>query len=56
MPSLFSNTEDTFIDIFLSKSKPNLVGVLYQLLDKPDFLEHLHNTQKKVVFLIFNIA
>ena len=38
------NTESILIDIFLPKSKPNLVGVLYQPADKSDIIEHLNNS------------
>ena len=38
------NTESILIDIFLPKSKPNLVGALYQPADKCDIIEHLNNS------------
>ena len=45
--SFCRNIESIFIDIFLPKSKPILVGVLYQPSDKPDFIEHLNNSLKE---------
>ena len=36
-----------FINIFLSKSKPILVGVLYKPPDKSYFTEHLNNSLKE---------
>ena len=45
--SFCRNIESIFIDIFLSKSKPILVGVLYRPSDKPDFIEHLNNSLKE---------
>ena len=38
------NIEIIFIDIFLPKSKPIFVGVLYRRPEKPDFIEHLDNS------------
>ena len=35
------------MDIFLSKSKPILVGVLYPPPDKPKFVEYLDNSLKE---------
>ena len=45
--SFCRNTESIFIDPFLLKSKPILVGVLYRPPDKPDFIEHLNNSLKE---------
>ena len=45
--SFCRNIESIFIDIFLPKSKPILVGVLYRPPDKPDFIEHLNNSLKE---------
>ena len=45
--SFCRNIESIFIDIFLPKSKPILVGVLYRPSDKPDFIEHLNNSLKE---------
>ena len=38
------NTESIFIDIFLPKSKPILVGILYGLPEKNDFVKNLEET------------
>ena len=35
------NTENILIEIFLPKSKPVLIGILYRLPDKYDFVNHL---------------
>ena len=35
------NTESIFIDIFLPKAKPILVGILYRAPDKNDFVKNL---------------
>ena len=45
--SFCRNTESIFIDIFLTKSKPILVGSLYRPFDKLDFIEHLNNSLKE---------
>ena len=45
--SFCRNIESIFIDIFLPKSKPILVGVLYRPPDKLDFIEHLNNSLKE---------
>ena len=45
--SFCCNTENFFIDIFLPKSKPISVGVLYRPSYKPDFIEHLNNYLKE---------
>ena len=37
----FRNIKSIFIDILFPKSKPILVGVLYQPPDTPDFIKHL---------------
>ena len=39
--SFCCNIESIFTDIFLPKSKPILVGVLYWPPDKPGFIKHL---------------
>ena len=36
------NTESIFVDIFLPKSKPILVGILYRPPDKPEFLDYFN--------------
>ena len=38
------NTENIFIDIFLPKTKPILVGILYRPPDKNDFVKNLEET------------
>ena len=38
------NTESIFIDIFLPKTKPILIGSLYRLPDKNDFVKNLEET------------
>ena len=43
----YRNIESILTDIFLPKSKPILVGVLYRPPDKPDFIEHLNNSLKE---------
>ena len=45
--SFYRNIESIFIDIFLPKSKPILVGVLYRPPEKPDFIKHLNNSLKE---------
>ena len=40
--SLCSNTENIFVDIFLPKSKPILLGILYRPSDKSDFVKHIN--------------
>ena len=47
------NIENIFINIFLPKSKPILVGVLYRQLDKSSFIENQDNSLKESN--IFNI-
>ena len=41
--SFCSNTESIFVDIFLPKSKPILLGILYKPPDKSDFVKHINN-------------
>ena len=41
------NIESIFINIFLPKSKPILVVVLYRPSDKPGFKEHFNNSLKE---------
>ena len=41
--SFCSNTESIFVDIFLPKSKPILLGILYRPPDKSDFVKHVNN-------------
>ena len=41
--SFCSNTESIFVDIFLPKSKPILLGILYRPPDKSDFVKHINN-------------
>ena len=38
------NTESIFIDIFLPKTKPILIGILYRTPDKNDFVKNLEET------------
>ena len=38
------NTESIFIDIFLPKAKPILIGILYRPPDKNDFVKNLEET------------
>ena len=38
------NTESIFIDIFLPKTKPILIGILYRPPDKSDFVKNLEET------------
>ena len=38
------NTESIFIDIFLPKTKPILIGILYRPPDKNDFVKNLEET------------
>ena len=45
--SFSPNTESIFINIFLPKLKPILVGVLYQPLNKPRFVDSLDNSLKE---------
>ena len=45
--SFCRNIESIFIEIFLSKIKPILVGVLYRPPDKSDFIEYLNNSLKE---------
>ena len=45
--SLCHHIKNIFINIFLPKSRPNLIGVLYQPPGKPDSIEHLHNSLKE---------
>ena len=45
--SFCRNIESILIDIFLPKSKPILLGVLYRTPDKSDFIEHLNNSLKE---------
>ena len=58
------NTESIFIDIFLPKSKPLLIGILYRPPDKPEFLNYMNdclsqnnitNTQECFLLGDFNI-
>ena len=39
--SFCSNTESIFVNIFLPKSKPILLGILYRPPDKSDFVQHI---------------
>ena len=41
--SFCSNTESIFVDIFLPKSKPILLGILYRPPNKSDFIKHINN-------------
>ena len=45
------NTESIFIEMFLLKSKPLLIGVLYQPLDKNDFVNCLEGTFSDTNFI-----
>ena len=45
--SFCRGTESISIDIFLTKSKLILVGVLYRPPNKPDFIEHVKNYLKE---------
>ena len=40
-PNFCINTENILIEIFLPKSKPVLIGILYRPPDKYDFVNHL---------------
>ena len=46
-PSFLHNIESIFIDMFLTKSKSILVGVLYRPFDKPNFIQHVNNFLKE---------
>ena len=41
--SFCSNTESIFVDIFLPKSKPILLGILCRPPDKSDFVKYINN-------------
>ena len=41
--SFCSNTKSIFVDIFLPKSNPILLGILYRPPDKSDFVKHINN-------------
>ena len=43
-PNFCINTESIFIEIFLTKSKPVLIGILYRPPDKYDFVNGLERT------------
>ena len=43
-PNFCINTESIFIEIFLPKSKPVLIGILYRPPDKYDFVNCLEHT------------
>ena len=43
-PNFCINTESIFIEIFLPKSKPVLIGILYRPPDKCDFVNCLERT------------
>ena len=43
-PNFCINTESIFIEIFLPKSKPVLIGILYRPPDKYDFVNCLERT------------
>ena len=43
-PNFCINTESIFIEIFLPKSKPALIGILYRHPDKCDFVNCLEHT------------
>ena len=45
--SFCRNIESIFMDVFLPKSHPILVGVLYRPLDKLDFIENFNNNLKE---------
>ena len=36
-------SESIFVDIFLPKSKPTLLGIIYRPPDKSDFVNHINN-------------
>ena len=40
---LGSNTESILADIFVPKSKPILVGILYRPPNKSEFVKHINN-------------
>ena len=41
--SFCSTTDSFFVDIFLTKSKPILLGILYRPRNKSDFIKHISN-------------
>ena len=41
--SFCSNTDNIFVDIFLPRSKPILLGILYRPPDKLDFVKQVKN-------------
>ena len=43
-PNFCINAESIFIEIFLPKSKPVLIGILYRLPDKCDLVNYLERT------------
>ena len=43
-PNFCTNTESIFIEIFLPRSKPVLIGILYRPPDKYDFVNCLERT------------
>ena len=45
--SFCSNTESIFVDIFLSKYKSILLGILYRPSDKSDFVKRINNVFKE---------
>ena len=45
--SFCSNTASIFVNIFLSKSKPILLGILYRPSDKSDFVKRINNVFKE---------
>ena len=49
--SFCSNTESIFVDIFLSKSKSILLGILYRPSDKSDFVKRINNVFKETGIL-----
>ena len=49
--SFCSNTESIFVNIFLTKSKPILLGILYRPPDKSDFVKHINNVFTGTGFL-----
>ena len=44
--SFCSNTKSIFVDMFLPKSKPNILGILYRQPDKSDFVTLTMFSQK----------
>ena len=46
--SFCSNIESNFVDIFLPKSKPILLGILHRPPDRSDFAKHINNIFIKI--------